>query len=307
LKLAAIDIGSNAVRCQITTVLNQESQAIFKKVEYIRYPMRFGEDVFNTGLISDRKKQKFIKFMHALRLLLEVHEVDHYMVCATSAMREARNAPEIILEVQEKLGITIEVIDGQAEAELINLVISNTLDEKNYLHIDVGGGSTEYNVYVNRQKMASRSFEQGSIRHLQGQDSVEIWESMKSWVKENAKKYHISRAIGTGGNINKIFELSGKTGGKVIFKKQIEEIVEQMAVMTMDQRINLLLLNPDRADVIVPAAGIYLATMKWGKIESMLVPALGLKDGMMYSLYDQFKDSFTPETKKQTVVLTKFE
>jgi exopolyphosphatase / guanosine-5'-triphosphate,3'-diphosphate pyrophosphatase len=161
-------------------------------------------------------------------------------------------------------------------------------------------------VYVNRQKMASQSFEQGSIRHMQGQDSEEIWGAMKSWVKENAKKYHISRAIGTGGNINKIYELSGKTAGKVIFKKQIKEIVDQMAAMTMDQRINLLLLNPDRADVIVPAAGIYLATMKWGKIESMLVPALGLKDGMMYSLFDQYKDSFKPETRKQTV-LSKFE
>ncbi|CAN5804742.1 hypothetical protein BH24BAC1_BH24BAC1_07960 [soil metagenome] len=204
------------------------------------------------------------------------------------------------------MGISIEVIDGQAEAELINLVISNTLDEKNYLHIDVGGGSTEYNIYVNRQKMASRSFEQGSIRHMQGQDSEEIWGEMKRWVKENAKKHQISRAIGTGGNINKIYEMSGKSAGKVIFKKQIQEIVEQMAAMTMEQRINLLLLNPDRADVIVPAAGIYLATMKWGKIESMLVPALGLKDGMMYALYDQFKSSLEPETKKQTV-LSKFE
>jgi exopolyphosphatase / guanosine-5'-triphosphate,3'-diphosphate pyrophosphatase len=306
LKLAAIDIGSNAVRCQISNVLSQDNRSIFKKIEYIRYPMRFGEDVFNSGFISNQKIEKFIQFMHALRLLLEVHEVDHYMVCATSAMREARNAPDIIQEVQEKLGITIQVIDGHAEAELINLVISNTLDEKNYLHIDVGGGSTEYNVYVNREKMATRSFEQGSIRHMQGQDSVEIWEGMKSWVKQNAKLYHISRAIGTGGNINKIFELSGKTGGKVIFKKQIEEIVEQMEAMTMDQRINMLLLNPDRADVIVPASKIYLATMKWGKIESMLVPAVGLKDGMLYSLYDQFKEDPDKATNKQTVI-SKFE
>lgn len=306
MKLAVIDIGSNAVRCQISNVLSQDSRTLFKKIEYIRYPMRFGEDVFNTGLIGDEKKEKFIKFMHALRLLLEVHEVNHYMICATSAMREARNAPDIIREVQDSLGMTIEVIDGQAEAELINMVISNTLDDKNYLHIDVGGGSTEYNIYVNRKKMASRSFEQGSIRHMQGQGSKEIWEGMKAWVKENARRYHISRAIGTGGNINKIFELSGKTGGKVIFKKEIVEIVEQMAAMTLEQRINLLLLNPDRADVIVPAAAIYLATMKWGKIESMLVPAVGLKDGMMYALYDQFKNTFTPETRKQTV-LTKFE
>lgn len=306
MKLASIDIGSNAVRCQISNVLDHKNRTIFKKIEYIRYPMRFGEDVFNSGVISEKKKTKFIKFMHALRLLLEVHEVDHYMICATSAMREARNAAEIIRTVREKLGMNIEVIGGEAEAELINLVIYNTLDDKNYLHIDVGGGSTEYNIYVNRQKMASQSFEQGSIRHMQGQDSAEIWGNMKKWVKENAKKYHISRAIGTGGNINKIYDLSGKTAGKVIFKKQIEEIVEQMAAMTLEERINLLLLNPDRADVILPAAGIYLATMKWAKIESMVVPAVGLKDGMLYSLYDQFKPSISPITEKQTV-LSKFE
>ncbi|MBK0403863.1 phosphatase [Adhaeribacter sp. BT258] len=288
MKFAAIDIGSNAVRCQISSVLEYNQHVTFKKVEYIRYPMRLGEDVFDTGYISEPKQEKFIKFLHALKLLLEVHEVQAYQVCATSAMRTAKNAAEIIQKVQDKLGMHIEVIDGVAEAELINKVILNVLDDKNYLHIDVGGGSTEFNIYVDREKVASQSFESGSIRHMQGNESETIWTNMKRWVKENAKKYHVNRAIGTGGNINKIYDLAGKTAGKPIFKKQIEEIVEQMAVMKLEDRINIMLLNPDRADVIVPAAEIYLAAMRWSKVESMIVPSVGLKDGMMQSLYERF-------------------
>nr|WP_234462521.1 phosphatase [Adhaeribacter terrigena] len=288
IKFAAIDIGSNAVRCQISSVLEYNQHVTFKKVEYIRYPMRLGEDVFDTGYISEPKQEKFIKFLHALKLLLEVHEVQAYQVCATSAMRTAKNAAEIIQKVQDKLGMHIEVIDGVAEAELINKVILNVLDDKNYLHIDVGGGSTEFNIYVDREKVASQSFESGSIRHMQGNESETIWTNMKRWVKENAKKYHVNRAIGTGGNINKIYDLAGKTAGKPIFKKQIEEIVEQMAVMKLEDRINIMLLNPDRADVIVPAAEIYLAAMRWSKVESMIVPSVGLKDGMMQSLYERF-------------------
>jgi exopolyphosphatase/guanosine-5'-triphosphate,3'-diphosphate pyrophosphatase len=287
LKLAAIDIGSNAVRCQISSVLEYNQHVTFKKVEYIRYPVRLGEDVFNTGIISDAKQEKFIKFLHALKLLIEVHEVADYQVCATSAMRTATNAPEILAKVKERLGMDINVIDGVAEAELINKVILNVLDDKNYLHIDVGGGSTEFNIYVNREKVASQSFEAGSIRHMQGNDSEVIWTSMKRWVKENSKKYHVNRAIGTGGNINKIYDLAGKIQGKPIFRKQIEEIVEQMSVMKLEDRINIMMLNPDRADVIVPAAEIYLAAMRWSKVESMIVPAVGLKDGILQSLYEK--------------------
>ncbi|HSI90565.1 MAG TPA: hypothetical protein VK927_05575 [Adhaeribacter sp.] len=289
MKLAAIDIGSNAVRCQISSVLEYSNLVTFKKVEYIRYPMRLGEDVFDTGFITEEKQQKFIKFLHALRLLIEVHDVASYMICATSAMRTATNAPEIIARVQQQLGMNIEIIDGVAEAELINRVILNVLDDKNYLHIDVGGGSTEYNIYVNREKVASQSFESGSIRHMQGKDSEAIWTSMKKWVKENSRKYHVNRAIGTGGNINKIYDMAGKVPGKPIFRKQIAEIVEQLAVTSLENRINLLLLNPDRADVIVPAAEIYLAAMRWSKIESMLVPSVGLKDGMLQALYEQHR------------------
>lgn len=275
------------MRCQISSVLNQNGNVIFKKVEYVRYPIRFGEDVFNNGYISEGKVHKFVKLLKAFQLLLDVHEVNHYMICATSAMRSALNAPDILECVRRETGFDIQVIDGETEAYLINKVIFSFLDERNYLHIDVGGGSTEFNIYVNREKMASQSFEQGSIRHMQGQDSVVLWERMKSWIEDNSKKYHLSRAIGTGGNINKIFELAGKITGKPIYRKQIEEVAARLNNMSMHERITDLLLNPDRADVIVPAAEIYLSAMKWAKLESMIVPNVGLKDGMLHALYEQ--------------------
>ena len=287
MKLAAIDIGSNAVRCQISSVLNQNGHVFFKKVEYVRYPIRFGEDVFSTGHISDYKIEKFVKLLHAFKLLLDVHDVDHHMICATSAMRSSHNAPEILERVQQQLGMEIQVIDGETEAELINKVIYNFLDERNYLHIDVGGGSTEFNIYVNREKKASQSFEQGSIRHMHHRESSQLWNSMRQWIESNAKKYHLSRAIGTGGNINKIFELAGKVTGRPIFRKQIEEVVARISAMSLEERQTELLLNPDRADVIVPASEIYLSAMKWAKVESMIVPAVGLKDGMLHALYER--------------------
>jgi exopolyphosphatase/guanosine-5'-triphosphate,3'-diphosphate pyrophosphatase len=288
LKLAAIDIGSNAVRCQISSVLNQNGHVFFKKIEYVRYAIRFGEDVFNTGYISDVKIEKFVKLLKAFQLLLDVHDVDHHMICATSAMRSSLNAPEILERVNQELGMEIQVIDGEMEADLINKVIYNFLDERNYLHIDVGGGSTEFNIYVNREKKASQSFEQGSIRHMHGRDSTVIWNAMREWVECNAKKYHLSRAIGTGGNINKIFEIAGKTAGKAIFRKQIEEVAARISGMTMQERLTDLMLNPDRADVIIPASEIYLSAMKWAKLETMVVPAVGLKDGMLHSLYERY-------------------
>ncbi|WP_114780623.1 Ppx/GppA phosphatase family protein [Botryobacter ruber] len=287
MKLAAIDIGSNAARCQISNVYNHNGKVIFKRLEYVRYAIRFGEDFFSSGHISEVKIQKFIKLLHAFQLLIDVHDVDHYMVCATSAMRTSKNAPEVLERVRNAIGMEIQVIDGVTEAELINKVIVNFLDERNYLHIDVGGGSTEFNIYVNREKMASQSFEQGSIRHMHGDDSVELWNAMRQWIEENTQKYHLTRAVGTGGNINKLFDLAGKTTGQPIYKKQIEEVAEKIASHTMEERLTELLLNPDRADVILPAAEIYLSAMEWANVESMIVPAVGLKDGMLHALYEQ--------------------
>ncbi|MFT2011440.1 Ppx/GppA phosphatase family protein [Pontibacter sp. 13R65] len=287
MKLAAIDIGSNAARCQITNVFNQNGLVTFKRVEYVRYAIRFGEDVFNTGYISEYKINKFIKLLHSFQLLIDVHDVEHFMICATSAMRTALNSDEVRARVYDAIGMKIQVIDGVTEADLINKVIINFLDDQNYLHIDVGGGSTEFNIYVNRQKMVSQSFEQGSIRHMHGHNSAELWNAMRYWIEENTQKYQLNRAIATGGNINKIFELAGQSTGRPVTLEQIEAVTARIAATSMEDRLTKLLLNPDRADVILPAAEIYLSAMKWAQLDTMLVPAVGLKDGMLHALYEQ--------------------
>ena len=303
LKLAAIDIGSNAVRCQISAVLHHNDRYRLKRVEYVRYPLRLGEDVFATGRISEKKQAKFLKFMHALRLLMEVHDVapNHYLVCATSAMRTAENGPEVAARIQRELGMSIRIIDGQDEALYINRVIEHLLeDKKHYLHIDVGGGSTEFNIYHNRRKVASQSFEVGSIRRMQQEEAGlsteamrETWQRMEDWVKENGRRYHVSRAIGTGGNINKLYSMA-QAGAmdQPVTRKRIAAVLERITKMSMDERVNVALLNPDRADVIVPAGHIYVSAMEWAEITQMQVPDIGLKDGMLQTLFEEHFDEF---------------
>ena len=302
LKLAVIDIGSNAVRCQISAVLLYNDNYRLKRVEYVRYPMRLGEDVFATGEISPPKRERFVKFLHALKLLMEVHDVSHYLICATSAMRTATNADTIVAQVQKELGMNIEVIDGQAEAAYINRVIEHLLeDNKHYLHIDVGGGSTEFNIYHDRRKVASQSFEVGSIRRMQqeetGADGKALnstWDRMEDWVRTNARRYHVTRAIGTGGNINKIYSMSQTGSSKPITRKHIATLLKKLGAMTMDERVNVAMLNPDRADVIVPAGHIYLSAMEWANVNSMLVPDIGLKDGMLQTLFEEHFEEIRP-------------
>ncbi|KAA9339553.1 phosphatase [Hymenobacter busanensis] len=301
LKLAAIDIGSNAVRCQISAVLEYEGHYRLKRVEYVRYPLRLGEDVFATGRISPEKEEKFVKFIHALKLLMEVHDVAHHLVCATSAMRSAQNGAAIAERMQRELGIAVQIIDGQAEAAYINSVIMHQLEDKrHYLHIDVGGGSTEFNLYHDRRKVASQSFEVGSIRRLQqngqpGEGLQDTWQRMEQWVKENARQHHVTRAIGTGGNINKIYSLAQQPVDQVITRRRIAGILDKLRGMSMDERVNLLMLNPDRADVIVPAGQIYLSAMEWAGINQMVVPDIGLKDGMLQTLFEQYFDEIEPK------------
>ncbi|SHI83466.1 exopolyphosphatase / guanosine-5'-triphosphate,3'-diphosphate pyrophosphatase [Hymenobacter daecheongensis DSM 21074] len=313
LKLAAIDIGSNAVRCQISAVLHYGDRYRLKRVEYVRYPLRLGEDVFATGTISEKKQEKFIKFLHALRLLMEVHDVapNHYLICATSAMRTAANGTEVANRIQRELGMTVNVIDGQAEAAYINRVIEHLLeDNKHYLHIDVGGGSTEFNIYHDRRKVASQSFEVGSIRRMQQEEAGlnpdhtnGIWQRMEAWVKENGRKYHVTRAIGTGGNINKLYSLaqSQATLDKPVTRRRMATVLENLTRMTMDERVNVAMLNPDRADVIIPAGHIYLSAMEWANISQMIVPDIGLKDGMLQTLFETHFDEIRPSTDHSSV------
>lgn len=269
-------------------MLDNSPVLLFKKLEYVRFPLRLGHDVFSTGKISAKSIEKFKKLMRAFKLLVELYEVTDYMFCATSAMRESENGSQLAQEVEDELGVTINIIDGNREAELINKAISSFLTEKTYLHIDVGGGSTELNLYVGGKKIKTRSFKIGSVRVLEHHDSPLMWEDMEKWVKENVRKeYGKVTAVGTGGNISKIFELARQKAGKTLSIKRVKEIRTMIESYTIEQRIYQLQMNPDRADVIVPAADIYTKVMEWGNASSILVPEVGLKDGIMLHLYEK--------------------
>lgn len=290
MKLAAIDIGSNAIRFQISSVLDTGGRIAFKKLEYVRFPLRLGHDVFSTNRISPGSAEKFLKLMRAYKLLIELYEADDYMFCATSAMRESENGEEIVDRVKEELGITIHVIDGHQEAEMVNRAIISFLSDDSYVHIDVGGGSTELNLYRNGKKMETRSFKMGSVRVLEHNDSPVVWEDMEQWIRKHVrKKYDDITAVGTGGNISKIFELARIPIGKTISIEKIREIKAMIESRSIEERIYDLQMNPDRADVIVPASNIYIKVMEWSKAEKMIVPDVGLKDGILHFLLEKNK------------------
>jgi len=287
MKIAAIDIGSNAARMQISSVLTDKKKISIKKVEYVRFALRLGMDVFNTGKISYESEARIKKLLMAYRLLMELHEVDAYMICATSAMREAENGVNIVERIKNELGMEIHLIDGEKEAELINNVIVVVLeDEKTYLHIDVGGGSTELNIYKGRDKIAARSFKIGSVRLLEHKEAPDVWKKMKAWVDENIPTHENVIAVGTGGNISKLFNMiENKSGGKATLK-EVEKKRDYINKFTLEERINILQLNADRADVIVPASDIYISVMKWAGSKEIIVPDLGLKDGILLLVYE---------------------
>lgn len=291
MKLAAIDIGSNAIRLQVIKVLeHNKHKPVFKKLEYIRFPLRLGHDVFTKGCISEEKKQKFLQLMHTFKLLMDLYEVDDYRACGTSAMRESTNGKEIINEVKDKIDLSIELIDGETEAALINIVISEFLKDETFLHIDVGGGSTELNLYIDGDKIASKSFKIGSVRRLQHSDSPESWKELETWVLTNIKKKHGKvTAIGTGGNINKIFDLANRKTGKTISLKKIKSITKLITSYDYEERQKYLHLAPDRADVIVPASEIYIAIMQWSGANDIIVPDVGLKDGLLQDMFSKNK------------------
>ncbi|HEY5691011.1 MAG TPA: phosphatase [Cyclobacteriaceae bacterium] len=288
MKLAAIDIGSNAIRFQISSVLDKGPKILFKKLEYIRFPLRLGHDVFATGRISDTSISKFVKLMSAYKTMIELYGADDYMFCATSAMRESENGKEVAERVYNQLGITINLITGKEEADLINRAIHSYLTDHTYLHIDVGGGSTELNLYVHGKIVKTRSFKVGSVRVLEHRDLPVMWTDMENWIKSNVKKsFGRLTAVGTGGNISKIFELAGKKPGKAISIKTVKEVRKRIENLSMDQRIYELQMNPDRADVIIPASDIYIKVMEWAHARSIMVPEVGLKDGMLLYLLEK--------------------
>jgi exopolyphosphatase/guanosine-5'-triphosphate,3'-diphosphate pyrophosphatase len=291
MKFAAIDIGSNAARLQISSVLENDGVISFKRIEYVRFALRLGHDVFSDGSISPESEVRIFKLLHAYKLLMDLHEVKDFAICATSAMREAANSAEIITRIHKILDMKIQLIDGSREAELINDVVVQSLHpKKNYLHIDVGGGSTELNIYRNREKLASKSFKIGSVRLLEGTEKEGDWEKMRNWITQ--QKELISgeiEAIGTGGNIAKLFNLSKPASeDKSMTFDALFEMAAYVGSFSFEDRVNKLRLNTDRADVIVPAASIYLTAMELGGCKTILVPDLGLKDGILQMLYDRY-------------------
>ena len=290
MKLAAIDIGSNAIRLQITNVTLFKGQTLFKRLEYVRFPLRLGQDVFSTGSLSPKSQEKFIKLMEAFKLLLELYEVDDFYACATSAMRNSDNGALLAETVKDQVGLEIHIIDGEKEADMINLALFNFIPKGLCLHIDVGGGSTELNLYHNKNKVDACSFNVGSVRMLQGKDDPAIWVEMKEWISKRVLKYHEHvTALGTGGNINKIYSMAKKKPGKLMSLSKIKEIKALIESYDLEERIHTLQLNSDRADVIVPASEIYIKVMDWARTKSILVPDLGLKDGVMHYLYEKHR------------------
>lgn len=288
MKLAAIDIGSNAIRFQISSVLENGPKVIFKKLEYIRFPLRLGHDVFATGKISAKSMEKFKKLMTAYKLLIDLYETTDYMFCATSAMRESENGYALAEEIEKELGVSIEIIDGNREAEFINRAIQSYLSDNTYLHIDVGGGSTELNLYTGGKKIKTRSFKIGSVRVLENFDSPVMWEDMEKWVRDNVKK-ELGKvtAVGTGGNISKMYELAKLKPHRLMSFKKMIEVRDMIENHSIEDRIYKLQMNPDRADVIIPASRIYMKVMEWAGAKYIFVPDVGLKDGMLLHLYDR--------------------
>lgn len=226
--------------------------------------------------------------MHAFKLLIDLYEVNDYYACATSAMRESENGHAIAEKTKQLLGLKIHIIDGDREAELINNVVVRNLSGDNYLHIDVGGGSTEINLIAGREKKAAKSFKVGSVRTLEHKGNLNPLDQISAWVsKKTADIEGPVTAIGTGGNINKIYDLADKKGLLYLSLKKVEQVRDYVASLSIDERIHKLQLNPDRADVIIPATGIYLNAMKAAGCKKIMVPDVGLKDGLMQMLYER--------------------
>jgi exopolyphosphatase/guanosine-5'-triphosphate,3'-diphosphate pyrophosphatase len=289
LRYAAIDIGSNAVRLLIADIIQNDKEVSFKKNTLIRVPLRLGDDAFLEKNISTKKTEELVKTMVAFRNLMDVYKVSDYMACATSAMREARNGQTIVRQIKKEASIDLEIVGGQREANIIYAShIEQSLErKKNYLYIDVGGGSTELSIFSDGELIASRSFNLGGIRILDNQDKEETWSELKEWVKSKAQNYKNLSGIGTGGNINKLFRMAdGKDNAPITFAK-LQSLYTYLNSFSLKDRINVLGLNSDRADVIIPAAEIYLTVMKWGGVKQIYVPRVGLVDGVIQLLIDK--------------------
>ncbi|MDD7885673.1 Ppx/GppA phosphatase family protein [Flavivirga sp. 57AJ16] len=287
-KYAAIDIGSNAVRLLISNIIEQKGRPVqFKKNSLVRVPIRLGADVFVKNKISIENTQRLLDTMLAFKLLMKSHKVVKYKACATSAMRESANGKHVVDLVLKESGISIDIIKGKEEAAIIAATDLHKYidDNKTYLYVDVGGGSTEFTVIHRGKQVASRSFKIGTVRLLNDIVKKESWRELEAWIEKHAKSYHKIEVIGSGGNINKIFKISGKAMGKPLTYFYLSSYYNTLQSYSYEERITELGLNQDRADVIIPAMRIYLSSMKWSGAKNIYVPKIGLADGIIKSIY----------------------
>lgn len=289
-KYGAIDIGSNAIRLLISNVIvSDDKEPRFKKSSLVRVPIRLGADAFTSGIISEQNVRRMIDAIEAFKLLMNIHGVKTYKACATSAMREAKNGSEIAEKIKVQTGVKIDIIGGKEEAAIISSTDLNQLIEGNhsYLYVDVGGGSTEITVFTQGKIIISKSFKIGTVRLLNNKKSTnkEIFSNVEKWIKKHTSDLKKVSLIGSGGNINKLFKMSGRTEGKPISYIYLNAQYQFLKQMSFDERVTELSLNPDRADVIIPATKIYLSAMKWSGARKIYVPKIGLSDGIIKSLF----------------------
>lgn len=290
MRLAAIDIGSNAARLLISEVeINAEGKPVFSKLNLVRVPLRLGFDVFERGEISREKADMVMQTMKAYRHLINAYGITNVKACATSAMRSAGNAPDIIRKVKMETGITIEVISGETEASFIyeNHIAENMPKEESYLYIDVGGGSTEFTLFSKEKLVFKESFNIGTIRILKDMVTEAQWEAMKTFLKVQTRDHRPVIAIGSGGNINKVFSLSKKKEGKPLPFELLKDYYKELSSFTPEERMRVYKLKEDRADVIVPALFIYINAMRWADCKEIYVPRIGLADGLIQHLYKE--------------------
>ena len=291
MRLAAIDIGSNAARLLITEVIESNGEPEFNKLNLVRVPLRLGFDVFEQGYNTKHRIGMIFQTMKAYNHLINVYEVTNVIACATSAMRDASNSPDIIRKVKLETGIEIEILTGDLEASVIyeNHIAEHMDTDHSYMYIDVGGGSTELTFFADGKLVFKQSFNIGTIRLLKDLVDDNKWNEVKDFIKSKTKGYKKLVAIGTGGNINKVFSLSKKKDGKPLTLDLLKDYYKEIGSFSLDDRINIYKLRGDRADVIVPALLIYINAMRWAGADEIYVPRIGLADGLIQHLYEEIK------------------
>jgi exopolyphosphatase/guanosine-5'-triphosphate,3'-diphosphate pyrophosphatase len=289
LRYGAIDIGSNAVRLLIADIIDNDGSVSFKKNTLIRVPLRLGDDAFLHHHLSEKKAGDLVKTMHAFKNLMDVYKVSQYMACATSAMREAKNGAEVVKQIKDEANIDLQIIHGQVEAKIIyaSHAEQNIDRTKNYLYIDVGGGSTELSLFSAGELVASKSFNLGTIRILDNQDTEETWNAMRDFLREHTRHFKGISGIGSGGNINKLYRLSEEKNDSPMSFSKLKSLYDYLDSFSLKDRINVLGLKKDRADVIIPACEIFLSVMKWAGIKNIYVPTVGMVDGIIQTLIDE--------------------